>query len=213
MLSVQSDREFSTDEIVDQVSSAVLRGDREALQLMIQAADQRPECNNIEMFNAGLRSAALKGHIDIVNSMIEQGATNFNEAFACAAVGGHLVIAHLLIEKGVTNFGDSLLSAVRHRDLEMVRLIADQGVDLNGELYLAAYYNLLEICDLLIEKGATAFDLGLHGATCGGHLKIVNFLFEKGTNFPWKISHYKQSLRVAVRNNRTEIAHLLIERL
>ncbi len=48
----------------------------------------------------GLESACLKGHIDIVNLMIEKGANCWNWGLCDACKNDHIDIVKLMIEKG-----------------------------------------------------------------------------------------------------------------
>ena len=70
--------------------------------------------------NVALYRAARCGHRDIVELMIENGATDFNSALQNAAAGGHRDIVELMIEKGATDFYGALCSAANgggHRDI------------------------------------------------------------------------------------------------
>ena len=106
--------------------------------------------------NTALARAADGGHRDIVELMIEKGATRLCLIFAlsCAAQGGHRDIIGLLIEKGANDFNSALCMAAAggHRD----------------------------IVELMIEKGATDFNWALYRAAEGGHRDIVELLKQKG---------------------------------
>ena len=52
----------------------------------------------------GLTSAASGGHQNIVELMLEQGATNYNHAMSIAAYYGHESIVRLLLDHGASDY-------------------------------------------------------------------------------------------------------------
>jgi Ankyrin repeats (3 copies) len=106
--------------------------------------------DNKDIFNSAMVSAARGGHMEIVNLMIEKGATDFDKAMNYAAYGGHIEIVKLMIKKGATDFD----WAVRN----------------------AALGGHMEIVKLMIEKGATDFSRIIINAAEGGHMDIVEYL-------------------------------------
>jgi hypothetical protein len=60
--------------------------------------------NNKRYLNQLMNTAAMVGHTDIVEMMVELGATNFNEVLVSAARSGHWDIVKRMVELGATNF-------------------------------------------------------------------------------------------------------------
>lgn len=115
--------------------------------------------------NLCLVGAAEHGHLDIVKRSIEQGANQFNQAITDAAGNGHLeVVQHLL--------------AVMDN-----RQIPPQ---LNMALAMAAGGGHLEIFQLLVERGASGFELPMLFAKISRHDHIVQYIRDQGysTDFP-----------------------------
>ena len=94
--------------------------------------------------------------MDIVQLMLNKGATDYNWGLRGAAWGGHMEIVQLMLSKGATDY--------------------DLG------LYNAAECGHLDIVQLLLSKGATDYNLGLEGAVYSGHMEIVQLMLEKGAN-------------------------------
>ncbi len=86
------------------------------VELMIEKMTGNPisdtETLGYPDWNDGLYYACEGGHMDIVELMIERGATNWNDGLHNACCGGHIDIAKLMIEKGATEcycMGDNCL--------------------------------------------------------------------------------------------------------
>ncbi len=107
-------------------------------------------------WNMRLAGACEDGHLDIINLMIEKGATNWDWGLRGACQGGHLNIVNLMIEKGADNWNWALRGACR-----------------GGHL---------DIAKLMIQKGANNWNWALRGAYENGHLEILNLMIEKGAN-------------------------------
>ena len=77
--------------------------------------------------NSGLRYACRRGHIDLVQLMIDKGATIWNLGLEEACWGGHLDPAKLMIVKGATNWDRGLSEACKMRHLDLVQLMIEKG--------------------------------------------------------------------------------------
>ncbi len=108
------------------------------------------------MYKYELNLACRGGHIQIVQLMIEKGATDWGWGLAGACEGGHMQLVQMMIDKGATWWNEGLLCA--------------------------CYGGHIEIVKLMIEKGATCWDRGLKCACIGGHMEIVKLMIEKGAN-------------------------------
>jgi len=128
-------------------------------------------------YNQVMISAAEEGHRDLVERMIELGATDFNTTMAWAARGGHMDIIERMIELGATNFNNAMYHAAigGHRDI--VELLIQAGADnFNMPMYGAAGGGHRDIIEWMIQLGATNFNVAMELATEGGHTDIVELL-------------------------------------
>ena len=62
-----------------------------------------------------MSSAAEKGHLDVVQFMIDKGANDWNQAMLSAAENGYTEIVQLMIEKGADDW-DSLFTPTIDKD-------------------------------------------------------------------------------------------------
>ena len=137
-----------------------------------------------------LCTAAENGQIDVVRSLLEQGAdvdemdSLRQTALAVASINGKLQVAELLIEHGAdVNSRDAdgwtpLHMASQYGHLDVVRLLLDHNADLN-----ASSRNL-----------RTALDVASH---CG-HLEIVELLLR-----PWCKCERSECIRADSRTRST----------
>ena len=77
--------------------------------------------------DTALFMAAEGGHHDIVELMIEKGATSFNDALCSAAYRGHRDIIKLMIEKGATSFNDAIYAAGQSGHRNIVELLKQKA--------------------------------------------------------------------------------------
>ena len=106
-----------------------------------------------EDWDWALRGACEGGHKELVELMIEKGATRWDWGLRGACRGGHKDLAELMIEKGATNWNSAFRGACRGGHKELV--------------------------ELMIEKGATDWDGALFGAHQGGHTELFEFIMKK----------------------------------
>lgn len=52
--------------------------------------------------------------------------------------------------------------------------------NVNGVMYGACYAGNLPLAELMIQRGATNFNLGLNGACFAGHLALAKLMIQKG---------------------------------
>ena len=98
----------------------------------------------------GLYGAAMGGHMDIVQLMLDKGTINYDWGLRGAAMGGHMDIVQLMLSKGAKP-NDGLWGAARRGHLEIVWLMLEQGADPNK-----AYAGLIPVIG-----GTERFDLAL----------------------------------------------------
>jgi hypothetical protein len=98
--------------------------------------------------------SASCGHMDIVQLMIDKGATKRNYAMVIAAEGGHMNIVQLMIEKGANWWNWGMSSAARGGHMNIVQLMIEKGANWwNRAMRNAALYGHMNIVQLMIEKG------------------------------------------------------------
>ncbi len=147
---------------------------------------------------AGLDKALLDearaGRAHEVASLLKQGASaNAKGEFGStplmtAAQRGNLEVMQLLIDNGAdvqAKAGDGrsvLTEAVGLRTADAIRLLLKAGAKPDaGALWQAGWLNKSEVLELLVAAGGKPDD-GLHGASLGGHAKLVQWLFDHGAN-------------------------------
>ncbi len=128
-------------------------------------------CNKI------LRKICKRGkYIEIFNDNL-----NWNYGLSGACRGGHLNIINVMIEKGASNWDWGLNSACKEGNFDLINLMIKKSADnWNYGLSGACEGGHLNIVNLMIEKGASNWDWGLYGACKGGHLNIIKLMIEKG---------------------------------
>lgn len=86
-------------------------------------------------FKAGMREAALGGHLDVVKYFIQQYDIDIDlraisSAMSSAGLGGHLDIVKYLADSGATDFGALLFAAAEGKHKEIMKYAAEKGVAL-----------------------------------------------------------------------------------
>ena len=77
--------------------------------------------------NIYLKYACKGGHLDIVNLLIERGATWWNDGLYYACFGGHLDLAMLMIERGACRWNDGLRGACEGGHSDLVTFMIERG--------------------------------------------------------------------------------------
>ena len=72
------------------------------------------------------KTAALNGHLNIVELMLEKGADDFNEAMAMAAISGQVHIVRLMLDCGADDFNETKQTAASQGHLNIVKLIQER---------------------------------------------------------------------------------------
>jgi ankyrin repeat protein len=115
-----------------------------------------------------LISASVKGDLDLVKKLIDQGAdvhVEHDASLRYASEYGHLTVLKYLIEEAGANIKVKNYQALR----------------------LASYNGHLEIVKYLISKGADIHaedDYALILALRGNRTDVIKYLLQKGANFP-----------------------------
>jgi ankyrin repeat protein len=157
-------------------------------------------------FNRAMSNAARGGHIDIVNLMLELGGTNFNSAMSNAARGGHIDIVNLMLELGATDFDSVLRDAAQNGYLNIVKLMLDAGAThFDSALRDAARNGHLNIVKLMLDVGVPNFDTVMVSASRGGHMNVVKLMLEAGA------ADFDRAMLDAVRGGHIDIVRLMLE--
>jgi len=159
--------------------------------LLILGADINERTN----FTYPLYEACVRGHVEMVQVLIDRGA-NVNTPgkhwqvdstplhIACGH--GHTDIARLLLECGAevnanSGWGTPLNRACEHGYMEIVALLLTAGVDLdacnadgNTALHLACKTGQVGITGLLLAKGANTEVENKHGVTALGYAMALS---------------------------------------
>ena len=69
--------------------------------------------------------------MNIVNLMIEKGATNWDWGLRCACKGGHINIVKLMIEKGAIWWECGLRGTCYGGHIDIINLMIEKGGDIN----------------------------------------------------------------------------------
>lgn len=144
-----------------------------------------PILHNIYDCNWVISQAAWNAQLPIINKMIEKGVTYYDYAILCAIESGNIDIFHFLFEKN-------------H---------AKNTIDFcNKIMSYAARYNYMNIIELMLQKGANAYDWALNSAVCGGNIDVVNLMLELGA------TDYNNALVNAVVHGNINCIKLMLDK-
>ncbi|KAH6693976.1 ankyrin repeat-containing domain protein [Plectosphaerella plurivora] len=147
----------------------------------------------------------------------EVSAENSTRALRSAACRGHLEVVVILLDSGAV-IGDSLSSAVKGSHEDIARLLLDRGAEVEtSAIWAAASRGLCGIVELLLEKRPDLeaqngdLDFALRAAVSRGHSNVVRLLLKKGVsaNAPMD-DEYGNALQFASWIGRSDIAKLLV---
>jgi ankyrin repeat protein len=114
------------------------------------------DITDVDLLNDLIAIAADEGKLEMVEYLIEKGATEYRYALRWAAFKGHLNIVKLLLSKVIDDA--SLLYAILGRQKKVVELLIHYGVDVHANdeyaLVLAIDKGYAEIVKCLIKAGA-----------------------------------------------------------
>ena len=180
--------------------------------------------------------AIIKGHIDIVKYLVEQGADlNAQDedgwtVLMWAAQRGHIDIVRYLVEQGAEvnlQYKDgytALMQAVREGHTSIVRYLVEHGADLSVQdrmggtaLMQAAQRGHIDIVRYLVEQGAKVNVQDRNGGTAlmqaarEGHIDIVRYLVEQEANINMQNEYGYTALIRTVQNRHIDIVRYLVE--
>ena len=106
---------------------------------------------NFDHYSSPLNEATERGHVAVMEVLLNAGARDADKALCQAAGCGHVPAAALLLARGANIHDDddfALRHAAREGQLEMVAFLLDNGVDLHAR-------NVASL-QLALEAGHTA---------------------------------------------------------
>ncbi|KAI5839158.1 ankyrin repeat-containing domain protein [Morchella snyderi] len=159
-----------------------------------------------------LQAASAKGHLDIMNLLLKNGASANEEpapydgrtALQAAAEAGNREAADILLKSG---------ALVNAQPAQERGLTALQGAASGGYVLIVKW--LLEDlrADINAEISPNGGRTALQGAAEGGHMEVVKFLLVRGANVEALPAPYygRTALQAASGKGHEQIVHLLLE--
>lgn len=167
-----------------------------------------------EAYNDGLFGACYRGDWDLINWMIELGATDWDKGLAGACEGNKQNVALNMIDRGADNWNYVLDYACMGGNLEMVDFIfnhmdqigfLDQFGLMAGVLSSACEGGNIIIVKRLIEKGVKDWDIGLYYACRYNQMDIAKLMIEHGAPLS------DSALLHAIKNNNPKLVRFLLD--
>jgi ankyrin repeat protein len=137
-----------------------------------------------------LDAAASRGHLEVVEFLVNKGLEILGPALNYAAAHGHLKVVEFLMNRGV---GANLKGTISMNEMELaldhaaerghfeiVKFLVGRGLNPNGALFRAAHGGQFDVVKFLVEKGADDLDEALYHASRHGHEEVADFLKSKG---------------------------------
>ena len=131
--------------------------------------------------NKAMNYAALKGHIDIVELMLKHGARGVNKALKYAASGGQIRIVKLLMEHGADDFDEAVVETSSGGHIDIMKLFYGFDFDvysLNHAMFYAAEGGFIDMVTLLKEWGAHDLRCVVRQAAANGHIELMKLAIE-----------------------------------
>ena len=186
----------------------------------------------------GLHWAAEKGHLNIVNLLIQYNAdihaldSHGDTALDTAARSGHVGIVKVLIQNGADvnavdkNKSTALHGAAGEGHVDVVKVLIQNGADVNAvdkekwtALHNAAMRGHVDIVKALIQNGAdvnvvtiskrTALDQAAY--EYNGHVAVVKVLLENGADVNAVTKGEQTALHYAAKRGHVDIVKALIQ--
>ncbi len=182
-------------------------------------------------YGNALQAASLKGHVRMVQMLLEEGADMqtqggiFNSALGAASFSGHVHVVQMLLANGANandqngGGGTALQAASCTGQDQVVQILLDKGADVNAgngprgtPLQEASLNGHDQVVKMLLDKGAdiNARDekdgTALKQASKMGRYQVVKLLLERGATVG-----YGDALYEATFSNRIEIVQALLD--
>jgi ankyrin repeat protein len=223
--------------------------DKDPREILLQSAAQGDEilariCLSLKHISPNMKDslgtpvlveAARRGHLGVVELLLESGATVDVEgeegiiALNCAAYNGHEAVVRVLAEKGATINQQSeqgvtaLYLAAQNGHEAVVRVLAEKGATINQQtedgwtaLHLAAQNGHEAVVRVVAEKGATINQqtkdgwTALHWAAVNGHEAVVRVLAGEGATINQQTKDGWTALHLAASNSHEAVVRVLV---
>ena len=186
-------------------------------------------------YNA-LGAAASRGHLSMVNLLVEQGADinskggYYGNALYLACLGKHMAVVDFLLEKGadvnarLMKDDTALIMASSRNRSDVVQFFIGKAADVNlqsksGEtaLFSASRYSRKEIIEILVQQGADiniqnkSGETALFQASRYGFEHIVDILVQAGADVNLQNKSGETALIVAFERGKREVVQVLIK--
>ncbi len=177
-----------------------------------------------------LRSAAFRGNVVAVRTLISQGAgvneqdTYGSTALMAAALEGYAEVVEILIDAGADvnqqdkNGGTALISPSLRGHIEVVKLLLNAGANVKSKSGICAFFHAAasghtQIVRLFLEKGLdinVRDSLGctalISACTSAGNIETVKFLLANGADYNFKAFRSEDTaLHIAAANDKHEL--------
>lgn len=129
--------------------------------------------------NRGMYDATIGNHKDLIEFFIEKGADELDWCMQIAAEYKHKDLIDFFIDKGACNWWAAMHGAIRGRDKDLVEFFILKGInntDLNRGLYEASKLENLKAIKLLIKYGANDLKFAKKIAREDGKLDSYHFI-------------------------------------
>ena len=154
--------------------------------------------------NGLLYIVVKKGYLNICESLVSLGATDFDYALIYAAKYGYLQMCKYFISLGIhrnLTLDHAIEQAVNGRHLDVCCYLVSQGAHKHQVLHIAAKKGYLKICKNLVNLGARDFNSALYHAF---NLEICKFFVSCGA------TNFNQALLNAANNGKLDICKYIV---
>lgn len=167
--------ELGAKNLDDSLNEAAKNGDISMVNYLISL---NPQIN----LNQGLWGAAAGGNKEIINIMINEGATDFTQGITSAAYGGHLDILEDFLTRGGQITESALNNAVNNNQLAIVEYLLKKKIFiLSQPIKSSIIQDNKEIFSLLISRGNAGnltLDDMINSAVKGGREKVLRTILK-----------------------------------
>ena len=201
MLGIVPIQSALADSKADALFNAAQNGKLEQVKTLIEKEGVDINARESEIGATALIGASFKGHLEVVQYLINKGADinakadiDGRTALMVASMEGHLAVVKALVEgkKGLlsmfskgadinakdnNNGVTALMEASSEGHLEVVKYLINKGADINAKDS---------------KLGGTA----LIGASTQGHLEVVKYLINKGADINTKVKYEENGLKM-----------------